>query len=482
MKHVADPNEKDSGSPRLRVSASPPLADSASPLPRDPESRLRISASLKRPFPTQVAWTLVTRILMTGNSVIAGIIVARWLGADGLGQLAVINVSVATLVQLASLGLPSANTYFIAQDNRRLRGVAINSFVFALIAGSLLAGALTLLAGSRPDWFASIPPSLIAVAASSIPFQLITLIGLNVFLAVGRIEKFNLLDLTAQAFVLLNALVALVILKSGLRTLVSLNTAAAAVIGLVIIGLIWSYGSKLKDGLRWVPDRKLFARMMRYGIKFHISILAGALIVRADLLVVNHYRGPSEAGVYSVASQVALMLMLLPGVIGTLLFPRVAAEQDGGGATTCRVTRHAAFVMFFICLAAIPLSLILPLLYGPDFSDVPTQLLILLPGVFLIGLESVVVQHANAMGLPRTIPLFWIATLLTNIILVFVLVPRYGALGAAVASTFCYTLIFLLVVAHFHSTTGRSFSEMFLLRDFELKQLLTAGQRAGAVR
>ena len=433
-------------------------------------------------FSLQVAGTLGVRLLMTANSVIAGVIVARWLGAEGLGQLAVINVAVATVVQLASLGLPSANTYFIAQDNRRLRAVAINSIVFALLGGCLLAGALTLLASARPDWFASISPTLIGVAAVSIPFQLITLIGLNVFLAVGQVEKFNLLDLTAQAFVLLNALVALVILNSGLSTLVSLNTATAALVGLVIIGLIWSYSYKMKDALPWRPDRKLFARMLRYGIKFHISILAGALIVRADLLVVNHYRGPSEAGVYSVASQVALMLMLLPGVIGTLLFPRVAAEQDARGATTCRVSRHAAFVMFFVCLAAIPLSLILPLLYGPAFSEAPAQLLILLPGVFLIGLESVLVQHANAMGLPRTIPLFWMATLLTNIILVFVLVPRYGAFGAAMASTISYALIFLLVVAHFHSTTGRTFSEMFLLRNFELKQLFSLRRRAGAVR
>jgi O-antigen/teichoic acid export membrane protein len=92
------------------------------------------------------------------------------------------------------------------------------------------------------------------------------------------------------------------------------------------------------------------------------------------------------------------------------------------------------------------------------------------------------VQHANAMGLPRDIPLFWIATLLTNIILVFVLVPRYGAFGAAVASTISYALIFLLVVAHFHSTTGRSFAEMFLLRNFELKQLFNLRRSAGAVR
>ena len=80
---------------------------------------------------------------MTLNSVLAGIIVARWLGADGLGQLAVINVAVATIVQLSSAGLPSANTYFIAQDHRHLPAAAVNSLVFALIVGGLLAAGLT---------------------------------------------------------------------------------------------------------------------------------------------------------------------------------------------------------------------------------------------------------------------------------------------------------------------------------------------------
>src|ERR1051325_7710861 len=69
-----------------------------------------------RRFSAQVAWTLATRLLMIVNSVAAGIIVAHWLGAQGVGELAVINVAVTTIVQLGSFGLPSSNTYFIAKD------------------------------------------------------------------------------------------------------------------------------------------------------------------------------------------------------------------------------------------------------------------------------------------------------------------------------------------------------------------------------
>src|SRR5215213_430960 len=109
-------------------------------------------------FMAHIGWTFATRLLMIFNSVVAGIIVARWLGADGVGQLAVINVAVATIVQAGSFGLPSSNTYFIAQDQARFRSAAINSLIFVLTAGSILALGLSALAYLRADWFGFVSP------------------------------------------------------------------------------------------------------------------------------------------------------------------------------------------------------------------------------------------------------------------------------------------------------------------------------------
>lgn len=413
-------------------------------------------------FSSQVAWTFAARLLMIFNSVAAGIIVAHWLGADGVGQLAVINVAVATIVQVGSFGLPSSNTYFIAQDQARFRAAAINSLIFALGAGAILTLALSFIASFRPSWFGFVSPDLIRIAAISIPFQLITLIGLNILLAVGKLREFNLLDLAGQSFVLINAVLVLLLLKRGLAALVTLNTLASILVSIVIVTMLITSGASLAQS-KWRADMALLRRMITYGLKFHVSILAGAIIIRADLLVVNHFRGAAEAGVYSVASQFALLLMLLPGVIATLLFPRVTSEQDARGETTCLVSRYTTFIMFLCCLAAVPFSLLLPLVYGAAFADATRLLLILLPGVYLMGLESVLVQHFNALGLPRAIPLYWVVTLVLNLVLVFALVPRFGAQGAAIASSISYALIFALVALHFHSTTGRSFTEVFVL-------------------
>jgi len=399
---------------------------------------------------------------MIFKSVVEGIIVARWLGAEGYGQLAVINVAVATVVQIGSFGLPSSNTYFIAQDQSHLRAAAINSLIFALGIGVLLALALIASASFRPNWFGFVSPNLIRIAAISIPFQLITLIGLNILLAVGKIREFNLLDLANQSFVLINATLVLLLLKRGLETLVTFNMLASILVA-IVMALSLAIAAKTLAQSKWRADIALLRRMIVYGLKFHISILAGAIIIRADLLVVNHFHGAAEAGVYSIASQFGLLLMLLPGVIATLLFPRVTSEQDVRGETTCLVSRYTTLIMFVCCLGAVPFSLLLPFIYGPAFADATKLLLILLPGVYLMGLESVLVQHFNALGLPRAIPLYWVVTLILNLVLVFALVPRYGAQGAAIASSISYAVIFALVALHFHTSTGRSFAEVFVL-------------------
>lgn len=459
-------------STRGRVNASPRPDGEAS-------ARSEAATVSARRFSTNVAWTFAARVLMTVNSVGAGVIVARWLGAEGLGALAVVNVAVATVVQLGGFGLPSANTYFIARDERRfLVPAAMNSLLFALVGGGVLAFGLIVLALKQPMLFGYVSPQLIGLAAVSIPFQLLTLLGLNIFLAVGRIDRFNRLDVAGQSFVLVNAALALVLLGAGLWTVVSLNTAATIIVSLVIVWLVVRYIAAGRAGkIEWRPDFGLFRQMMRFGIKFHVSALAALLIFRADLLLVNHFRGAAEAGVYSVASQMAMMLMVLPGVIASLLFPHVAsATEERRGVMTCAVTRHTAFIMLVVCLLIVPLSLALPWLYGASFADVPAQLWLLLPGVYLVSIESVLVQYFTGGGLPVLIPFFWVATLAVNIALNIALVPGFGARGAAVASTIAYALIFILVMLYFRLKTDYSISFTLLPRAAELRALF--GRRA----
>ncbi len=436
-----------------------------------PDTIASIEAGAFGSFTSGVALTFVTRLVMIGSVFGSSVIIGRWLGPEGLGVLAVLNVTVFLSLQIGSAGLPSANTYFIARDRKRMGPVWANALVFGLVVGGVLALAIVGLAIIEPTLFGRVPFRLVAIAAASIPFQLLLILGLNVLLAVDRIDLLNLLDLAAPALVLLNAIVVLLIMGAGLTPLVSFNTAAVILLALVmvvVVGLV----KRQKEGDPFRPNLHLLLGMLSYGAKFCVSIVAGAAIFRADLLIVNHYRGASEAGVYAVASQIANLLMILPGVIAMLLFPRVASEPDPRGEFALRVTRHASFLMLVICILSVAGAFALPLVYGRSFGDAVVQLLILLPGVYLVSIESVLVQHFTGTGLPIAIPVFWLITLALSVGLNLGFVPGFGARAAAVISTICYALIFLLVAVYFCMKTGRRPAEMFWLRRGELPDLI----------
>jgi O-antigen/teichoic acid export membrane protein len=423
-------------------------------------------------FISGVALTVVTRVLMLGGVVGSSILVAHWLGPEGFGTLAVLNATVALTLQIASAGLPSANTYFIARDRQNLGPVWANAILFALIVGSLSALVIFALGKLKPSLFGGAPSNLLGIAALSIPFQLLILLGLNVLLAVDRIGQMNLLDCLAPVFSLLNATAALVILGAGLVTLVTLNTSSAIVISLVLLLVMGKVLRAQAEGRAARPDLSLLKTMLRYAIKFYISIMAGFLIFRADLLIVNYFRGAGQAGVYAVASQISFLLLMLPGVIATLLFPRVASQPDPRAEFAVQVTRNASFMMLVICLAAAAGSFALPLVYGARFAEATTQLLILLPGVYLVGLESVLVQHFTGTDLPAAIPGFWIVTVIFNLALNLAFVPAFGARAAALNSTLSYALIFFLVAWYFCRKTGRRPGEIFLPRVGDVRELL----------
>lgn len=423
-------------------------------------------------FASGVALTIVTRLLMLVGVVGSSVIVARWLGPEGLGSLAVLNTTIVLALSIGSLGLTSANTYFIAKDRKTFAPVWANAIVSALFGGSLIAAAVVALAKINPALFGGVSADLILIASLSIPFQFLLSLGLNVLLAMDRIRQLNLLDALAPAFALFNAIVVLVILRSNLKVLVSFNTAATVVLS---AGMLWAIArlvARQKERAAFRPDGRLFKGAISYGLRFYIPLIAAIMIFRLDLLIVNHFRGAAEAGVYAVASQVANLLTMLPGVIAMLLFPRIASFQDPRGEFAIQVTRHVSFVMLIMCAAAAAAAFLLPLIYGARFADATIQLLILLPGVCLIGIESVLVQHFTGTGLPVAIPVFWLVTLAISLGLNFALVPVFGARGAAVTSTISYALIFVLVAIYFCMKTGRRPVEIFFLRSRELRNLL----------
>ena len=424
-------------------------------------------------FARRVALTFATRVAMVVGSFGASIVVARWLSARGLGELSVINVTISLAVQIASIGLPSAIAYHVSKDREVRVTASCNALLFGIFAGIASSLVTVGLSFASPGLFGSVSPTLVAIAAISIPFTLLMLLGYHVLLALEKPVLFNLLDIAAPLLMLFNAVLVLVVMRSGLVTLVSFNTAANCLIGCAAVVIVARKLWQGSDNLHWRIDPTLFTRMLGAGIKFYIAIVAGLIIVRADLLIVNHFRGKAEAGVYAVASQLGNLLMVLPGVIVTILFPKVAASDDKQGVLAMRVTRHTSLVMFIICAATVPLAFALPAVYGNAFRDSTIQLLILLPGVYFLSVQSVMAQQFLAWGVPATISVFWILTASLSVGLNLILVPKFGARAAAVDSTISYLFIFILVAIYAHRRTGNRVFDALLPSRAEFRELLS---------
>jgi O-antigen/teichoic acid export membrane protein len=423
---------------------------------------------------SSVAVTFTTRLVILCCTIGSSVIVAHWLGPEGTGALAVLNVTVALALQLGSAGIPSATTYFVAKERALAAPIWADGLVFSVVAGALIALAVIAIASVRPTLFNGIPVGLITVVAVSIPFQLVTLLGLNLLLAVDRIRLMNVLDALSSFLILLNAIGVLVLWRRNLTTLVWFNQAAVIAVSFLLI--VFLARLTRRSGAKGF-DAYLLKRMLGYGLKFYVCIFAGFIIFRLDLLIVNRFRGAPEAGVYAIASQFSFLLIMLPGVIASLLFPRVASRREEPAAYAVDVTRHTSFIMLIVCVGAALGSFALPLVYGARFADATIQFLILLPGVFFISLESVLVQYFTGTGLPAIIPWFWIITVVFNVGLNLVFVPAFGARAAAINSTASYALIFVLVARYFGRKTGLNPLLVFAPRLGELRTLVAKLQR-----
>ena len=142
--------------------------------------------------------------------------------------------------------------------------------------------------------------------------------------------------------------------------------------------------------------------------------------------------------------------------------PQVPQRRTEKAEVTRYVMRRITWIMLVAHLAVVPLCWALPLIYGSAFADVPYLILLLIPGVYLLGLQSVLVQYFSGTGFPVIVPLFWFATLAMSLTLNLLFIPVYGAFAAAAVSSICYTLIFILVTFYFLRRTGCTFRETFI--------------------
>jgi len=90
-----------------------------------------------------------------------------------------------------------------------------------------------------------------------------------------------------------------------------------------------------------------------------------------------------------------------------------------------------------------------------------------------MGVQMMLSQHLVGIGRLRALPIFWSGSLALSVSLNLLLIPRYGANGAALVSTLTYGTIFGLTLVYFQKQTRQRLSELFVLRRGEMRAIFS---------
>ncbi len=404
-------------------------------------------------FLRDVAETLATRVAVLFLGLVASVIIARILGPVGRGLYAVAIAMTSIGVQFGNLGLHASNTYFVAREPKSLDTLIGNTLATSMVLG----GVGSFIVWAVLTWLPQIAPVhgyILALGLAAVPFSLLSLLLQNLLIGVGRVRASNFIELGTRAFG-----VVLILILAALRMVsVQALLIASLIVFLVSSGSMFS---RLREGsshpLRF--SGPLLSRCVHFGLRIYVTAMFSFLVIRADLFLIQFLLGAEETGYYSIATSLADLIYLLPVITGSLLFPRLSALTTSGERMILvkKVTTVLGLAMLAIATAIIACARpLVSAIFGEPYLPAVPAIAWLMPGIVALSLNTLYMNYFASVGMPRFAIYSTGLALALNIMLNLKLIPHYGIVGAAVASTVTYVLMLSSSIAFVRSQSMKS--------------------------
>ncbi len=198
----------------------------------------------------------------------------------------------------------------------------------------------------------------------------------------------------------------------------------------------------LRPHLDWSVLRPLLG----LGLRGHAGNMVQTFNYRLDAFLLQGFLGQAAVGLYQTGVLLAELVWYLPNAVGAALLPHVAATEDR--QSTPRIVRHTLMLMLVGALLLLALAWPGFTLLRPAYQATLPPMTILLCGVVALGIHKVLASDLSGRGLPHYPSLTSAAALVVTIVGDLLLIPRFGMVGAAVASALAYmvqTVALLLV-------------------------------------
>lgn len=406
--------------------------------------------------------TFIWQVAGLGLTVVSGAITSRVLGPSDRGLLALLFLYPTIFTTLGNPGLGVSLIHHIGR-----RELSLDRFVGAswFLAGLL--GILGWIAFGVSLWLApdllyrGIPRPLLLVAMAVLPWSLGLAIASGLFQGVLAIDWYNVFQQVPKVISLAIVLGLLAVNRFGVAELVVAGTLVTVGLGSLAFWRMYRVA-----GSRPVMDLALARRLLRDGLKIHLGGIAMLVCSRANLLIVNYYLSATEVGYLYVAITLAELIWLISASGEIALYPRAAHKVDAEAVAqttaTCRQVLALSLMAGMILAAGAPLAV---WAYGgPRFRPATPVLWVLIPGIVAFVISKVLSALWVRRGWFLLMSCVAAGTGVANLALNFLLIPRWGTVGAGIATSLAYGANVLVALLLYYQTVSHDLRPLVMPR------------------
>ena len=159
-----------------------------------------------------------------------------------------------------------------------------------------------------------------------------------------------------------------------------------------------------------------------------------------DIVILQMFRTPSEVGLYSASFRLIGIFVAAISLLNMTMFPMLSAEYGRNTVIFGKLLKlyllTALVIAFILLVVALPTaSLLVNISYGSQYLGSVSFLRILIVAASVLTLNGAIAQPLLATGHEASVFKQILATAVLNVVLNLILIPRYGAHGAALAYT-----------------------------------------------
>jgi len=359
------------------------------------------------------------------------VIIARSLGDTVYGQFAFILAFAQIWQVLADFGLTMIGVRELATHKENIRKY-LNNFLALKLLASIITLSLIVLTVQfldKPDFI----KNLIYVTGGYIVLYTAAEFLRSVFRALEKFKYEAYIKISQHLILLI--LIFLAASQHSLSLMAWSYLAAAVYSVLLTLIVIWQRFSHFS--LSW--DNKLIKYLIKEAWPLALANVFVVIYFRIDTIMLSIMKSDQVTGWYNAAYLLIFSLAFIAYVIMMSVYPKLSHLAKKSITETKKLYRQTLYLIglagiFILGLAALIAKYIIPLLYGDEFLPAVAIFYILTIAVWFAYLANVWLYTLNALGKQKIYTWSTAWGMILNLILNFILIPRYSYLGAAWAT------------------------------------------------